>query len=380
MSYRILLLGGGSGGHVFPLIAVAKALRGQAAQTGLDLELMALGEGKFMAQAVAENGLPYKAIMTGKLRRYLSPLTLLDILKMPVGFFQSLWYLFLFMPDVVFAKGGYASIPGALAAKMFFIPVFIHESDSIPGLANRILDGWAKKIFISFPSSEKYFKPGKTIITGNPARQNLFGGDRNVAMQKFGLNPERKTIMVIGGSQGAQKINRMVLDTLVMMVSPPTGGFQIIHQCGESQYQSVRTEVDKLIKEGEGEYADALKTNYKLYPFFSEEDMVLAYAASDIIISRAGAGSLFEIAGLGKPAIVIPITHSTSGHQMTNAIEFSKYGGVMIEEENLTPHIIISQINNLLEPEKYNSVSEKLKSFATPDAAQKIASLLLNGQ
>jgi len=375
-NFRVLLLGGGSGGHVFPLVAVAKALRGRAVEAGLNLDLMVIGEGKFIAQATTENGLPYKAIMTGKLRRYFSPLTLLDILKMPVGFFQSLWDLFLFMPDVVFAKGGYASIPGALAARVYMIPVFAHESDSIPGLANRILDGWAKKIFISFPSSEKYFKLGKTIITGNPVRQNLLGGDRNAAMQKFGLSTERKTVMVIGGSQGAQKINQMMLDTLVLMVKD----FQIIHQCGESQYEAVRTEVDKLIKEGEGEYADALKTNYKLYPFFSEEDMALAYVASDIIISRAGAGSLFEIAALGKPAIIIPITHSTSGHQMTNALEFAKYGGVVVEEENLTPHIIISQINNLLEPEKYNSVSEKLKSFAVPDAADKIASLLLNGQ
>lgn len=372
-NYRVLLLGGGSGGHVFPLVVVAKALRGQAAQSGLNLELMAIGEGKFMAQAAADNDLPYKAITTGKFRRYFSLLTILDIFKLPVGFFQSLWYIFWFMPDVVFAKGGYASIPGALVAKLYFIPLFVHESDSIPGLANRILGGWAKKVFISFPSSEKYFKSGKTILTGNPVRQNLLGVDREAALQKFGLNPERKTILVIGGSQGAQKINQIILEAIVLL----TKDFQVIHQCGESQYQAVRIEVDKFIKEGEGEYAESLRTNYNLYPFFSEEDMALAYAASDIIISRAGAGSLFEIAMLGKPAIIIPITNSTSGHQVANALEFAKYGGVVVKEENLTPHIIISQINSLLEPDKYNSISQKLKTFATPDAAEKIASVLM---
>ncbi len=136
---RILLLGGGSGGHVFPLIAVANALKEKSQQTGLSLELMVLGEGKFMKTAAAEAGLNFKPILAGKLRRYFSPLTILDIFKTPAGFFQALWHVFWFMPDVVFAKGGYASLPGALVAKLYFIPLFVHESDSIPGLANRVL-------------------------------------------------------------------------------------------------------------------------------------------------------------------------------------------------------------------------------------------------
>ena len=376
MSYRILLLGGGSGGHVFPLIAVAEALKEKSQQEGIPLELMVLGEGKFMEEAAVEAGLNFKPILAGKLRRYFSPLTILDIFKMPVGFFQALWHVFRFMPDIVFAKGGYASLPGALAAKLYFIPLLAHESDSIPGLANRILGKLAKTVFVSFNSSQKYFKAGKTVLTGNPVRKELLTGDRMAAMAKFGLNPGLKTILVIGGSQGAQKINRIILDSLVMVVKD----FQVLHQCGESQYQSIKTEIEKLIKEGEGEYADSLKNNYKLYPFFSEKEMAMVYAASDIIISRAGAGSIFEIAILGKPAIIIPITNSSSDHQLENALEFSKFGAAMIEEENLTPHIIINQIQSILEPDKYNSIGEKLKTFATPDAADKIASALLAPQ
>ncbi|MEK7121670.1 MAG: undecaprenyldiphospho-muramoylpentapeptide beta-N-acetylglucosaminyltransferase [Patescibacteria group bacterium] len=371
---RILLLGGGSGGHVFPLIAVAEALKEKSQQTGIPLELMILGEGKFMEKAAAENGIVFKSVMAGKLRRYLSPLTILDIFKIPVGFFQALWHIFWFMPDIVFAKGGYASLPGALAAKLYFIPLFVHESDSVPGLANRTLSKLAKTVFISFNSSQKYFKVSKTVLTGNPVRKELMVGNRLAAMAKFGLNPNLKTILVAGGSQGAQKINRIILDSLVLLVKD----FQIIHQCGESQFQSVKTESEKIIKEGEGEYADAVKANYKLYPFFDMNDMALAYAAADIIISRAGAGSLFEIAMLGKPAIIIPITNSTSNHQLKNALEFSKFGASMTEEQNLTPHIIISQINSLLQPDKYNSISEKLKTFGTPDAAQKIAEQLFS--
>ncbi len=372
-NYRILLLGGGSGGHVFPLMAVAAALQEKAQQAGIPLELMVLGEGKFMENAAAEAGLPYKPIMAGKLRRYFSPLTILDIFKIPIGFAQSLWHIFWFMPDVVFAKGGYASLPGALVSRLYFIPLFVHESDSVPGLANRILGKLAKTVFISFKSSEKYFKAGKTVLTGNPIRKELTGGDRAAALQNFGLNPGRKTVLVLGGSQGAQKINRIILDSLVLMVKD----FQVLHQCGEGQYQAIKTEIEKLTKEGEGEYADSLKNNYRLYPFFSEKEMASAYAASDIIISRAGAGSIFEIAMLGKPAIIIPITNSSSDHQLANALELSRFGAALIEEQNLTPHIIISQINSLLQSERYNTVSEKLKSFATPDAAEKIASVLL---
>lgn len=373
MNYRILLLGGGSGGHVFPLIAVANALKEKSQQDGMSLELMVLGDGKFMKNAAAEAGLNFKSILAGKLRRYFSPLTILDIFKIPIGFFQSLWHIFWFMPDVVFAKGGYASLPGALVAKLYFIPLFVHESDSVPGLTNRFLGKLSKTVFISFNSSQKYFNPSKAVLTGNPVRQELLVGNRSAAMEKFGLNPNRKTILVAGGSQGAQKINRIILDSLVLLVKD----FQIIHQCGESQLDSVKAESEKIIKEGEGEYADAVKANYKLYPFLDTNDMALAYAVADVIISRAGASNISEISMLGKPAIIIPITNSSSDHQLENALEFSKFGAAVIEEENLTPHILISQINSLLQPDKYHSISEKLKTFAMPDAADKIASALL---
>jgi len=376
MAYRVLLLGGGSGGHVFPLIAVANALKERSQQAGVSLELMVLGEGQFMQKAAVENGLVFKPVMAGKLRRYFSPLTLLDIFKIPLGFFQALWHVFWYMPDVVFAKGGYASLPGVFVAKLYFIPLFVHESDSVPGLTNRVLGKLAKAVFISFASSEKYFKAGRTVLTGIPIRKELMSGDQEAAMAKFALNPSLKTILVAGGSQGAQKINQIILDSLVLLVKD----FQIIHQCGESQLKSVQSELEKIIKEGQGEYADAVKTNYKLFPFFNTNDMALAYAAADIIISRAGASNISEIAMLGKPAIIIPITNSSSDHQVENALEFSKFGAAMIEEQNLTPHIVINQIQSLLEPERYNVVSEKLKTFAMPDAADKIASALLPSQ
>lgn len=374
---RILLVGGGSGGHVFPLIAVAEALRERSVQTGAPLELMVIGEGEFIQKASLEHGLNFKPIIAGKLRRYFSLLTLLDILKIPIGFLQSLWHIFWFMPDVIFSKGGYSSVTSVVVGKLYFIPVYIHESDSVPGLANRLLAKLSKRIFISFKSSEKYFNVAKTILVGNPVRREIAQGDRNEAAKVFNLDPSRKTILVLGGSQGAQKINKIILDSLVMMVGP-NASLQIIHQCGESQYQTVKTEVEKIIKEGENHYAQAIQTNYKVYPFFNEKELALAYAAADVFVSRAGSGNIFEIALIGKPAIIIPITNSSSNHQLENALEFSRFGATLIEEENLTPHILINQINSIFEPARYNVVSQKIKSFATPDAAQKIAEMLFS--
>ena len=363
------MIGGGSGGHVYPVIAVANAIKEKG-----DVELMLLGDNKFMGQAAKESGVKFCSIISGKLRRYFSPMNLLDIFKFPVGLVQSLWHIFWFMPDVVFAKGGYVSVPPALVAKLYLIPLYIHESDSVPGLANKFLGRLAKKIFISFQISAAHFGTAKTVLTGNPVRKELLTGDKNEAAKLFDLSLYKKTIFVYGGSQGAQRINDIILESLVMAVGK---NLQIIHQCGSSQYETVKKSIDKFIKEGEGSYGNTITQNYRLEPFLGPDKIKAAYALADVIISRAGAGSIFEIALLGKPTILIPLsTRSSRGEQIANAIELAKYGAVMIEEDNLTPHIVLGQIEYLLRPENYGSVSQKIKSFATPDAAEKIAAVL----
>ena len=355
---------------MYPVIAVANALKAKG-----DIELMLLGDEQFMRKAAEENGIKFRSILSGKFRRYFSLLNLLDIFKFPVGFAQSLWHIFWFMPDVVFAKGGYVSVLPALIAKLYLIPLYIHESDSVPGFANRFLGRLANKIFISFQISAAHFDSSKTILTGNPVRRELLTGDRNEAAGIFGLSLDKKTIFVYGGSQGAQAVNRIILESLVMTVNKD---FQIIHQCGPGQHNAVKSEVDKIIKEGEGSYADAIVQNYKLFPFLDTKQLAAAYALCDVIVSRAGAGSIAEISILGKPAILIPLsTKASRGEQITNAIELAKYGAVLLEEENFTPHIVLSQIEYLLRPEKYEEVSQKIKSFAMPDAAGNIATTLL---
>src|SRR3989344_4380856 len=146
MAYRVLLLGGGSGGHVFPLVAVADALKEKAAANSIPLELMVIGEGDFIKNACTERGLKFKSVLTGKVRRYFSFLNIVDVFKIPLGILQSLWLIFWYMPDVVFSKGGYASIPGAFVSKLYFIPIYIHESDSTPVLANKKIAKVVKRI------------------------------------------------------------------------------------------------------------------------------------------------------------------------------------------------------------------------------------------
>lgn len=368
---RILLVGGGSGGHVYPVIAVANVLKEKAGGA----ELMILGDNKFMRPAVMESGIKFRSVLSGKLRRYFSLMNFVDIFKFPVGLIQSLWHIYWFMPDVVFAKGGYVSVLPALVAKLYRIPLYIHESDSVPGLANRMLGWIADKIFISFQISADRLDASKTVLTGNPVRRELLTGDRNEAAKLFSLNPNKKTVFVYGGSQGAQKINDIVIESLVMMVGKD---LQVIHQCGSGQYEIVKKSVDKFVKEGEGSYGDTVTQNYRLEPFLGLERIIAAYALADVIVSRAGAGSIFEIALLGKPAIFIPLSiKSSRGEQIINATELVKYGAVMIEEDNLTPHIFLNRIEHLLKPAIYLTVSEKIKGFAVPDAAEKIATALL---
>lgn len=371
MPKRILLVGGGSGGHVFPLMAVAEALR----MADSSVELMMLGDGPFLADAAKISGVPYKTIQAGKLRRYFSLWTLLAPFQTIAGFFQSLWILFVYMPDVIFTKGGYASVMPALVAKLYMIPVYTHESDSVPGLANKFISGLATAVFTSFESTAKYFKSGKAILVGNPVRPEILGGDKATALQQFNFRADRKTILVTGGSQGAKRVNDAILEALVPLVQ----NFQVIHQCGESQYLGMKAVIDQYTKEGESSYGSMISANYRLYPFMNAQDMRMAYAASDIIISRGGASNLFEISALGKPAIIIPLsTASSRGDQIDNAMEFEKYGAVVIEEANITPHIIVNQIQELLQPAWYASVAAKIKTFAKPEAAKNIAQVLLS--
>ncbi len=378
MAYRILLIGGGSGGHVFPLVAVGRALREAALEHAQDLELLMLGEGRFFKEAAQREasqiiGFKYYSIVAGKMRRYWAVASVLDFLKMPISLIQSFWHLFWIMPDAVFTKSGYASFFPVLAARFFFVPVYLHDSDAVPGFTSRILGRLAKKIFLSFESAGPYFLAQKTMLVGNPVRETVLTGEKTEASLFFKFTPFLPAVLISGGSQGAQRINKLVLESLVSL----TNNFQVIHQCGKENYKEINAAVEQIVKEGQNQYGGQISARYRLHSFFSDRELSLAYAAADVIVGRSGASTLFEIASLGKPGIVIPIKDSANNHQYVNALEFAKFGGVIIEEDNLVASVLMDQIQYAYE--RREELGRQIKGFAKPDAAQLIASEILQG-
>ena len=331
---KIIFTGGGSGGHFYPIIAIAESIQKITKEKKLiSPEMYFFAPSPYNQGLLYDHQIEYKKVTAGKMRRYFSILNFTDFFKTLWGILGALLDVFDIYPDVVFSKGGFGSVPTVIAARLLRIPVFIHESDSVPGLANKWTGKFATRIAISYKEAAKYFSIKKVAYTGQPVLEEKLTPITNGASEFFGFDQSVPTIFIIGGSQGAETINNAIMDILPDLVK----NFQIIHQCGAGQEQSVRTETEKIIKEGEGKYADAIRSNYRLFPFLEAEQIKSAYAACDVVISRAGAGSIFEIAAVGKPAILIPIANSSSDHQLANAREFSAFGAVVVEEDNLTP-------------------------------------------
>jgi UDP-N-acetylglucosamine--N-acetylmuramyl-(pentapeptide) pyrophosphoryl-undecaprenol N-acetylglucosamine transferase len=315
-----------------------------------------------------QEAIPARKILCGKLRRYFSFFTISDIVvKLPLGIVQSLWHLLVFMPEVVFAKGGYASVPVVIAAWLYRIPVILHESDATPGIANQLLARLAKKIAVSFSGSEAFFPERKVILTGNPVRDELTQGKKEEAVKKFSLDSAKKTILVMGGSQGARVINHAVLAVIPKIVKK----WQVIHITGMGDFEAVVREAGKIgVKAGKG--------GYFAFPFLFGE-MADALAAADLVISRAGANALSEIAANAKPAIIIPIEGSANKHQEQNAFVFSRAGAaVVLSQGNLGENIFFEKIESVLEDSEFSfELRERVKKFHNPKAAEIIADEIL---
>lgn len=365
---RIALTGGGTGGHFFPLIAIAKQLRNIALERGIyNIEIRFYGpkttDKSLYDTALAEENIKFETIMSGKLRRYFSFQNPIDLIKLIIGLFQAQWKLFLFMPDVIFSKGGYGSLPIVIVGWIFKIPIIIHESDSIPGLINKISAKFAKRIAIAFPSALKYFNKSKVAILGNPTRDDLKNGSIDEAKKIFNLKGEKPLIFILGGSQGARAINDLVMTTLDDFLLK----YEIILICGGGNYKDLYNESAARLKPDQ-------KLYFHLFPFLGEE-LKHAYTAANLIISRAGAGSIFEIAYLAKPSILIPLPDSAQDHQLENAYEYSKFGAtIVMEQQNMTPHLFLNNINYILNNEiVIKEMSAGAAKFSTPNAARKIA-------
>lgn len=366
---RILFTGGGTGGHFFPIVAVARELKRIAEEEQiLDVELYYMGPDDFGQEVIAAEEIFFLKVGTGKMRQYASVLNVLDIFRTLFGVLKGIWTMFLIMPDVVFSKGGYGAVPAVVAAILFRIPLVIHESDSIPGKVNICSGRFASRIGIAFSSAAHFFPKGKTALVGIPIRKRILGGNSAQAKDSLDIFSQLPVIGVIGASQGSQRINEAVLG----VVKELTQDFEIIHQTGEKNFEEVKGEASVTL-----EFAH--KERYHPLGFLDEQLMREFYAACDLIISRAGASSIFEIAAWAKPAILVPLLNSAQEHQLKNAYDYATAGACeIIEENNLTPHILLGEVKKLIQnTERMRRMGEAAQRFSRIDAAEIIARELL---
>jgi len=380
---RILLVGGGSGGHIYPLIAVAQKIRSFAGTgSGYDLDMRYFGDAGGYEDLMKENGIKYSYIVSSKLRRYFSFENFIDLFKFFIAIFQSLFMVFFFMPDAVFSKGGPGSLPILFVCKFFAIPIVIHESDSAPGLTNLISGKMSKKIFLAFQSAMKYFPNRNVEVVGNPVRNELIIGkgdsspaitetQKKEAKKQFGFDPEKPVLLILGGSQGATVINDFVVKNIESLAVK----FQILHQVGSGNFDDYKKDYDFLSKV----LPDPIKNNYKFYPYF-EDNLKSAYIAADLALARAGAGTIFELAYFGRPSILVPLPDAANDHQFLNATEFERAGATLdIEQENFLSHLVLVQLETLIsKAEILKKMSVSASAFYRPFSSETIAAYLLS--
>jgi len=363
---KIIFTGGGSGGHLYPIIAVIRELKKSC--PGKELSIIYIGPKDSISDAalMAED-IKIKHVLSGKIRRYFSLAAffqnIIDLFIMiPLGICQSFIYIFVLNPDLVYSKCGYGSYPITISAWVLGVPIFLQESDVSPGLASRKVANKVLEIFSSFPKTE-FFNQNKLIMTGNPIRDTVLSGSREEAKKTFNLSGGRPVIFIMGGSLGAQRINDKLLDALPFLLDT----YEIIHLTGKRNFKDVVKEAKTVVKKNE--------VFYHPVGYFDEKTIAQAYAASDLIVSRAGSGSIFEIAANKKPSVIIPLPEAAQNHQAKNALLYAQGGAALIiEENNFTTNFFQAKIKDLFEnPGKMRAMSEAAGRFAKPKAAKIIA-------
>jgi UDP-N-acetylglucosamine--N-acetylmuramyl-(pentapeptide) pyrophosphoryl-undecaprenol N-acetylglucosamine transferase len=375
---RVVVSGGGTAGHISPTLATSDALK----QLDKDIELLYIGQADSMeARIVAASKLKFAAISAGKFRRYHSasavgklfnPKTigpnLRDAGRAVAGVAGALKVLRSYKPDVVFLKGGYVCVPVGLAARILRIPYVIHESDVTPGMANKLLGRWADKIAVGFPAkSYREFEPSKLVYTGSPVRRDLTRVSREEALAKLELDPRLPVLMVTGGSSGAAQINDAIVQALPELLPV----CQVIHVTGEREHERVRFE---LRRQGEPPHIE----RYHSYGFLMAE-WVHAMVAADVVISRAGANTIAELATLGKPTVLIP-NYQMAGHQVENARVLSRAGAArVLDGSKLRTAVLVGEVRHLLEDQaEQGRLSSAIGEFAKPQAAVELAQVILD--
>ncbi|MGM0629010.1 MAG: undecaprenyldiphospho-muramoylpentapeptide beta-N-acetylglucosaminyltransferase [Patescibacteria group bacterium] len=367
---KIVLTGGGTGGHFYPIIAVAEELRKTQKEEGIaEMELIFASSEVYNRDELERLSIHYKKIKSGKIRTYASIQTFFDIFRTMWGCIQALFYILYVYPDAVFGKGGHSSFPTLFAARVLGVPVIIHESDSVPGRVNVWAGKFARRVFLSFPEAGKYFPEEKTMVSGRPIPEEIIDPQKVEGSREFlHIHDESvPVILVLGGSQGSDAINSVVIEAIEKLVDK----YYIIHQTGKDHIKAVKVTAEQILKNSEN--AD----RYMPFDYFDLDGMRRVSYLADLVISRAGS-TLFEIAAWGKPSILVPYTYAHGNHQYHNAFSYARSGACrVIEEPNLSSSLLIMEIDNILEDSKTKEEMEKAaKGFHKPGAARDIAVFL----
>lgn len=360
---KIGLVGGGSGGHFYPLIAVAEVLQ----TNNPTPELYYFGPSPYDKKLLASHNITYVYCPAGKLRRYFSVQNFFDLFRTVAGFFVAVWKLYVIYPDVIFSKGGFTSVPILQAARFLRIPVMIHESDAVPGRANKIATSFAEYIGIAYDDVARFFPQEKTALVGIPLRREILQNNER-PFEKLGIPADKPLLYVTGGSLGADRLNNVIMDALDELLP----NFRVFHQTGSAHYDELVLSAQALLKDS------PLANDYYIVGNLPAETVSLLYDAAAVVITRAGSTTLFEIAAHGKPAIIIPIPEDVSRDQRTNAFTYAASGAaVVIEEQNLTPHLLLEEITSIINnPNRMAGMAAAAQGFAITDAAEKIAAIL----
>ncbi len=347
MSKKIILTGGGTAGHVTPNMALIPELK----KKGYEIKYVGSYNG-IEKKLIEEMGVDYEGISSGKLRRYFSMQNFTDPFRVLKGFKEAKKIMKSYSPDIVFSKGGFVSVPVVLAAKKYKIPVIIHESDMTPGLANKIAMKGASVICHNFPETADSLPEGKAVLTGSPIREELRHGNKEAGLKFCGFDSSKPVIMVMGGSLGAVAVNNAIREALDELLPK----YQIIHLCGKGK-------LDESLNNTKG---------YKQFEYVKAE-LTNLFATADVIVSRAGANAICEIAALKKPNILIPLSRNASrGDQILNANSFKKQGfSEVIEEEDVTKESLVKLINQV-----YDNRQTYIDTMAKSDSNDAIGTIL----
>ena len=366
---RLVVAAGGTGGHVQPAVATLRALRRRAA-----VDAIWIGSSTGIERSAAEAlAIPFARIQTGKLRRYFSLQTPLDAVRIPIGTGQAYRILRRFRPDVVLSTGGFVSVPTVVAAWALGVPVLTHEQTAVTGLATRINARFADVIALSHAASVAKLGTtrGEVIVTGNPVRDELLHGDAERARLTFGLGEDLPIIYVTGGALGAHAINEAMRHALPHMLAFA----QVIHQCGP---ESVNGDLTRL-RQAAAALPDTLRARYVLRETLRDE-LADVYAAATLVIGRAGAGTVSELAVLGKPSILIPLPGAGGDEQTANASTLATHhAAVLLPQSELTPERLIADVRALLsEPDRLAMMGARAREVGRPDAAEHLATAVLD--